>query len=136
MIMDNLEIIILSTVVVTLFSTFIIVTYRELVNAEKNPRPSEESGPRANMIKFIGRLFDESATKKMTTKQKEIYYRSIKRTIADMESDGVYFPEEIKEKLRQKREELTCQYSNLPSVKSYLSDDELSNVEIKFSKNE
>jgi len=119
MIMDNLEIIILSTVVVTLFATFIIVTYKELANAEKNPSPSEETGPRANMIKLIGRLFDENATKKMTIKQKEVYYKSIKRTIADMESDGVYFPEEVKQKLKEKREELICNYSNLPSVKSY-----------------
>jgi len=117
--MDNLEIIILSTVVVTLFATFIIVTYKELANAEQNPSPSEETGPRANMIKFIGRLFDENATKKMTIKQKEVYYKSIKRTIADMESDGVYFPEEVKQKLKEKREELICNYSNLPSVKSY-----------------
>jgi len=123
--MENLEIIILSTVVVTLFATFIIVTYKELAKAENNnQRPSEESGPRANMIKFVGRLFDESATKKMTNKQKEVYYSSIKRTIADMESDGVYFPEEVKEKLRQKREELTCQYSNLPSVISYMDSSE------------
>jgi len=119
MIIDNLEIIILSTVVVTLFATFIIVTYRELANAEHNPTPSEETGPRANMIKFVGRLFDESATKKMTIKQKEVYYRSINRTIADMESDGVYFPEEVKQKLKEKREELICNYSNLPSVKAY-----------------
>lgn len=122
--MENLEIIILSTVVVTLFATFIIVTYKELANAENIQRPSEESGPRANMIKFIGRLFDESATKKMTNKQKEVYYSSIRRTIADMESDGVYFPEEVKEKLKQKREELTCHYSNLPSVISYMDNSE------------
>jgi len=67
----------------------------------------------------VGRLFDENATKKMTIKQKEVYYKSIKRTIADMESDGVYFPEEVKQKLKEKREELICNYSNLPSVKSY-----------------
>jgi len=125
--MDNLEIIILSTIVVTLFTTFIIVTYRELVNAERTTRPSEESGPRANMIKFIGRLFDENTTKKMTSKQKEVYYKSIKRTISDMESDGVYFPEEIKQKLKEKREEFTCFYSNLPSVRSYVADEEFDN---------
>jgi len=39
--------------------------------------------------------------------------------LSDMESDGVYFPEEIKIKLREIREELNCEYSGLPSVKFY-----------------
>lgn len=46
-------------------------------------------------------------------------YDRVYRSIADMESDGVYFPEEIKRELIKKREELWCEYSNLPSVKSY-----------------
>jgi len=117
--MENIEIIILSTVVVTLFSIFVIATYRELSKAESNPRPSEETGPRANMIKFIGRLFDEEATKKMSVKQKKVMYSAIKKTIADMESDGVYFPEEIKIELENKRKESICEYSGLPSVKTY-----------------
>jgi hypothetical protein len=41
------------------------------------------------------------------------------RTISDMESDGVYFPENIKEELKKQREELLCEYSGLPSVKAY-----------------
>ncbi len=36
-----------------------------------------------------------------------------------MESDGIYFPEEVKEELRKHREELHCEYSGLPSVKAY-----------------
>jgi len=39
--------------------------------------------------------------------------------LSDMESDGVYFPEEIKIKLKELKEELTCEYSGLPSVKFY-----------------
>ncbi len=39
--------------------------------------------------------------------------------LSDMESDGVYFPDEIKQELINKKEELYCAYSNLPSVKSY-----------------
>jgi hypothetical protein len=35
-----------------------------------------------------------------------------------MESDGIYFPEEVKEELRRQRNEM-CEYSGLPSVKSY-----------------
>jgi hypothetical protein len=41
------------------------------------------------------------------------------KTIADMESDGIYFPQEVKEKMKEYREELHCEYSGLPSPKSY-----------------
>ena len=41
------------------------------------------------------------------------------KTISDMESDGVYFPEEIKDKLQEYREEMHCEYSGLPSPKAY-----------------
>ena len=36
-----------------------------------------------------------------------------------MESDGMYFPEEIKDELEKQREELYCEYSGLPSVRAY-----------------
>lgn len=39
--------------------------------------------------------------------------------LSDMESDGVYFPEEIKVKLKERKEESVCAYSGLPSVKFY-----------------
>jgi hypothetical protein len=44
--------------------------------------------------------------------------------ISDMESDGVYFPAEVKDELEKRREELVCQYSALPSVMSYLDDNQ------------
>jgi len=39
--------------------------------------------------------------------------------LADMEIDGIYFSEQIKEQLEKQREELYCEYSGLPSVKAY-----------------
>ena len=117
--MENLDIIILSTIVTTLFAVFIGVTVKELKKSEVNTQPSEENGPRANMIKFVGTLFDEKTTNKMSSRQKNIMYKAVKETIADMESDGVYFPIEVKKELESKRKELTCEYSGLPSVKSY-----------------
>jgi hypothetical protein len=39
--------------------------------------------------------------------------------LADMESNGIYFSEEIKEELEKQREELYCEYSGLLSVKAY-----------------
>lgn len=117
--MENLDIIILSSIVTTLFAVFIGLTIKELVKSPTNYNPSEESGPRANMIKFIGKLFDSPVVSDEDANQKIMMYKTIQRTIADMESDGVYFPEEIKKELKKKRDELTCEYSGLPSVKSY-----------------
>ena len=34
----------------------------------------------------------------------------------------MYFPEEIKDELEKQREELYCEYSGLPSVKAYDTD--------------
>jgi hypothetical protein len=56
--MENLDIIILSTIITTLFIVFGFVTIKEFRNIDLNSIPSEEAGPRANMIKFVGRLFD------------------------------------------------------------------------------
>ena len=125
--MENLDIIILSTIVTTLFIVFGFVTIKELRNVDLNSTPSEEAGPRANMIKFVGRLFDEDTNKKRNPRQQAMVYSNVRRTIADMESDGVYFPKEVKDKLKQKREELICNYSDLPSVMSYLEEDEFYN---------
>ena len=108
-----MEIVILTSIVVTLFIVFGITVYREL-DKEYDPR-TKEMGPRANMVNFIGKLFDE----KQTTKEQQTILKAMTRTISDMEGDGVYFPDSVKDELEKKREELYCEYSNLPSVKSY-----------------
>jgi hypothetical protein len=59
----------------------------------------------------------------MSKKEKRAMYGAIKRTMADMESDGVYFSPEDKKALEQKRKEMTCEYSGLPSVKAYVNED-------------
>lgn len=116
-----MDIILLTSVIVTLFLVFIIASYRELKNiTQENYIPSKETGPRADMINFVGRLFDnETASTKMTYKQKELVYKAVNRTISDMENDGVYFPTNVKEELKKQRDELNCEYSGLPSVSSY-----------------
>ena len=124
--MENLDIIILSTIVTTLFVVFGIYTYKEFKNGIVEST-GEETGPRANMIKFVGRLFDEEVNPKRNPRQQAMVYSNVKRTIADMEIDGVYFPKEVKDKLKQKREELICNYSDLPSVMSYLDEDDFYN---------
>ncbi len=46
-------------------------------------------------------------------------YMGAKMYIADMETDGVYFSDEQRKLLEEKRESLLCNYSGLPSVISY-----------------
>lgn len=118
--MENLDIFILSSIVTTLFVVFIVYSIKELMSRPvTSSKPSDESGPRANMIKFVGSLFDSPFLTKEQIEKKMDVYNTVYRTISDMESDGVYFPDDIKKELIKKREELKCEYSNLPSVSSY-----------------
>lgn len=117
--MENLDIIVLSSIVSTLFVVFLGFTFKELSKPQEKSFASEESGPRANMIKYIGKLFDEPVITDEDANKRIYQYKAIQNLISDMESNGVYFPEEVKKELQKKREELKCEYSGLPSVKSY-----------------
>lgn len=113
--MNNIEIILLTLLVVTLFAVFIIGSYKELNKMSKEGYiPKKESGPRAQLTQMIGKLFDE-----IPKDEKKMFYKAISRTISDMESDGVYFSDEVKDELKRQREEAYCSYSGLPSVKVY-----------------
>ena len=115
--MENIDIIILTSVVATLFAVFFIAIYREIKSIDlTKPDYSKDTGPRARMIELVGGVFD---SKKTSAKDRKVIMKAISRTIADMESDGIYFTKEVKEELEKQREELYCEYSNLPSVKSY-----------------
>ena len=124
--MENLDIIILTSIVSTLFIVFGILMYKEFSNMEKNGYqydPNAKKYGRDALFEIMARLFEDEAPKKArkktSKKDKEIIYKAMHRTIADMESDGIYFPEEVKDKLEEYREELFCEYSGLPSPKSY-----------------
>jgi hypothetical protein len=65
---------------------------------------------------MMQKLFDEEVPKK----EQKVIYNAVKRTISDMESNGMYFPDEVKEKLKEYREEMHCEYSGLPSPKAYV----------------
>jgi hypothetical protein len=117
--MENLEIIVLTTIVSTLFLVFFILMYKEFSKMEKEEytyKPNVKRYGRDGVYDLLERLFDDESTPKS---QKAKLFKTIDRTIADMESDGMYFSEEIKEKLEKEREELFCEYSGLPSPKAY-----------------
>jgi hypothetical protein len=120
--MENLDIIILTTIVSTLFVVFGILMYKEFSSMEKNGYqydPNAKKYGRDALFVMMQKLFDGESTKKVKTKDQKIIYRAMFRTIADMESDGVYFDDDIKRLIIEKKEELYCEYSGLPSVKAY-----------------
>lgn len=123
--MENIDLIILSTIVSTLFLVFFVMIYRETKDVDYNSyRKLKDGGPRVSLVNFLTNMLNSDSNKKMKPKQRVRMYNSVRRTIADMESDGVYFTPEIKQELDKKRKELICEYSNLPSVLSYIEDDE------------
>ena len=123
--MENLDIIILTTIVSTLFAVFFILMYKEFSKMEREEytyKPDVKRYGRDRVYDLLERLFDDDLTPKS---QKVKMFKTIDRTISDMESDGMYFSEEVKEKLEQEREELFCEYSGLPSPKAYERDNQI-----------
>ncbi len=98
--MENLEIIILSTIVTTLFAVFLIATYREFSKMDREgyaPNPNEKKYGREALFVLAAKLFEDT---KLPVKDKKIIHKAVSRTIADMESDGIYFSEEAKDEIR------------------------------------
>ena len=113
----NIDVIILTSVVATLFIVFISAVYKEFkVMGTEVYTHTEERGPRAGLINLVAKIGND---KKLTKKEKKVVYNAMQRNIADMESGGVYFDENVKEKLREYRDELHCEYSGLPSPSAY-----------------
>ena len=117
--MENLDIYILTSIVATLFIVFFIEIYRAVKDVDENSYKYEKpGGPRVYLFNLMAKLFEDE---KMTKKEKKVIYKAMHRTMADMESDGVRFPEDIKKELIKNREESICEYSGLPSPKFYES---------------
>jgi hypothetical protein len=117
--MQHLDIIVLTTILSTLFAVFGILMYKEFSSMEKNGyeyNPSAKKYGREALFVVMQRLFDEESIPK---KEKKKMYKAVTRTISDMESNGMYFPDDVKEKLKEYKEDLHCEYSGLPSPKSY-----------------
>lgn len=104
--MENIDLIVMTIVVSVCFIVFIVQSFKEFkVMEKKEYRYEKEKGfTRGNLFNIINKLFDEN---KIVTKN-----MLIERVMSDMEYDGIYFPEE-------NQEEDICNYSGLPSVKSY-----------------
>ena len=83
---NNTDIIVLTSIIIVLFLVFIIATVRELntISTTKFVE-KEEGGPRAEMLRFIGKLFTDDridAGKKIT------FMNAVKPIIEDMEKEN------------------------------------------------
>ncbi|MER3465572.1 MAG: hypothetical protein C4329_15335 [Chitinophagaceae bacterium] len=82
---NNTDIIVLTSVIIVLFIVFIIATIREL-NAISTTKfvEEKEGGPRAEMMRFIGKLFTDDridADKKIT------FMNAVKTVMEDLPAE-------------------------------------------------
>lgn len=100
----DFDIILLSSIVATLFIVFFIAVYREFSVMEGTYVYKKESGPRAGLVNFVGNFV---ADKSLSPDEKKVIYKAMHRNIADMESDGVYFDQTLKEIVQEQMEDLS-----------------------------
>lgn len=82
---NNTDIIVLTSVVIVLFIVFIIATIRELNNVSDTKFVAkEEGGPRADMLRLIGKLFTDD---RIDTGKKVVLMNAVKDVIQDLEPD-------------------------------------------------
>ena len=117
--MENLDVILLSAFAATGFIIFIVGCFREFSKMEKEdyrPSPINKKFGRDAVYDLLEGMFDDT---KQTKEERIKLVKTLERTISDMESDGMYFSNDVKKKLEKEREELFCEYSGLPSPKAY-----------------
>lgn len=117
--MENIDVIILSSVAATAFTVFIVACFKEFSKMEKEEYVYDAKQKRFGrdaLYDVIERLFADKGNSK---EDKANLIKTLERTISDMELDGVRFSEEVKEKMEQEKQDLFCEYSGLPSPKAY-----------------
>nr|MBI1228519.1 hypothetical protein [Cytophagales bacterium] len=100
--MENIDVIILTVLVVVAFVIFISSSIKEFTKMEEKPYKYEKASgfTRAALFNVLSGLFDDEEIPK---KSRDKFKNTLKRTIADMETDGVYFDKKPK-KSRKKQE--------------------------------
>lgn len=100
--MENTDVVILTIVVVISFVVFIVTSIQEFNRMEEEPYEFEKaSGPtRAALFNALSSLLEEE---EYPTKKNRNRKGPIKRSISDMETDGVHFRDEEEKKSPKKR---------------------------------
>jgi hypothetical protein len=93
--MENLDLIILTVVVVVAFVIFITSTFKELNQMTHEPYQAEKvtGYSRAALFRVLGEMFEDDT---IPEKHRVAFKSTLQRTISDMESNGVYFDDEEK----------------------------------------
>jgi len=88
--MENLDIIILTVIVVIAFIVFIVTSIQEFKKMEDQPYEFEKASgiTRAALFNLLSSIVNDE---ELPEKNREKFKSTIKRTISDMETDGVYF---------------------------------------------
>ncbi|WP_158858273.1 hypothetical protein [Lunatibacter salilacus] len=96
--MENIDVIILTLLVVISFVVFIVTSVKEFTKMEDKPYEFEKASgfTRAALFNVLSSLFDDD---EIPEKTREKYKNKLKRTISDMETGGVYFDEQAKTSL-------------------------------------
>lgn len=97
---NNIDLIVLSTIIVTCFVVFIVSIYRIFSKLDNNSyKTSVDGGPRVALLKILTKYLIEDSNRNTTNRKnkktdklsEEAIRRAVSNTLADMESDGVYF---------------------------------------------
>jgi hypothetical protein len=115
--MENIDLLVLTSIATVSFIIFIVGSIREFTKIAK-----EEIDYHKYKSPVVGRDLLYNLVAKLAKSDEfttEEVVGVLDRTISDMETDGLYFSDEIKSILESNREKLTCNYSQLPSAKSY-----------------
>jgi hypothetical protein len=84
--MENLDIILLTTIVSVLFMVFFIATYREFsVMGKSEFTGGKEKGPRAEMVQFLQKVFTDE---NIEPDKKNELLGIIKKTIDEIDAGG------------------------------------------------
>lgn len=96
--MENIDIIILTFLVVIAFVVFIVTSIQEFTKMEEKPYKFEKASGfnRAALFNVLSSLFEDD---EIPEKTRERYKSTLTRTISDMETDGVYFDKNAKKAL-------------------------------------
>ena len=89
--MENLDVIILTGLVVVAFIIFIATSLKEINRIIDEPYKYEKASgfTRAALFNALSSLFEEDD--ETSNEEKERFKKTLKRTISDMETDGIYF---------------------------------------------
>jgi uncharacterized membrane protein len=100
--MENLDVIILTILVVVSFVIFIATSVKEFGRMEEKPYEYEKASgfTRAALFNMLSSLFTEEDISEQARKRIK---NNLKRTISDMETDGVYFSDQTEKKIKREK---------------------------------